>query len=210
MAEQTPQPLDPDAQDGEIEIEILEVIGLDPDAPGSTAEAPPEPPPDSRPPAADAAQTGDGTMSDRERLMRLSADFEAYRQRVERQRQRREAEAVGDLVGRLLPVLDNFERALAVGSSPDNDESLREGVQLIFRHFLDELRKVGLEPIEAVGEPFDPHLHDAVETEIDPTLPANQIVEELLRGYRFRDQLLRPARVRVVIHADPGRTDPEA
>jgi molecular chaperone GrpE len=133
-----------------------------------------------------------------DRLKRLQADFENYKKRVDRERLDLEKHATNRVITRLLPVLDNFERA--IGSLPsEQGEALMDGVTLIFRQLLDELRKEGLTAIESVGEPFDPNVHDAVETESAPGHPAYVVVEELQRGYQLHGRLLRPALVKVAV-----------
>jgi molecular chaperone GrpE len=137
-----------------------------------------------------------------DRLLRMSAEFDNYRKRTERER-RELSEAAGvDVIRELLPVLDDFERALATrpesaGRSADAAESYRRGVELIHRRTLDLLRKRGVEPFETVGKDFDPTWHEAVASE-----PANghrdgEIVAEMSRGYRIGQRLLRPAQVKV-------------
>jgi molecular chaperone GrpE len=104
----------------------------------------------------------------------------------------------------LLPVLDNFERALSTARQAGVDGQLHDGVALIFRQLLDELRREGLEAVDTVGEPFDPAVHEAVATAEDTGLPPHTIVEELQRGYLLQGRLLRPALVRVALA--PGET----
>jgi molecular chaperone GrpE len=180
-----PSGRDPEPDD---EIEILEVVGLDDDtAAPAAAEGRPDP----------AAAEPSGPPEDRERYLRLLADFDNYKRQSERQRDREREQATACLVGRLLPVLDNLERALALSPSADHEESLRDGLILIFRQVLDELRKEGLEAIEAVGRPFDPQRHEALDTQPVPAAGHNTVTDELQRGYLFRGRLLRPSRVRV-------------
>ena len=132
-----------------------------------------------------------------QQLMRLQADFDNYRKRSRRDLQEGIIRANEELVRQLLPVLDNLERALAVDSDA-SAASIREGVQLVYRQFLDILSKEGLEPIEALGEDFDPTLHEAVmvETVEDPEME-NRILQEFQKGYTFRERVLRAAVVKV-------------
>jgi len=153
----------------------------------------------------DDGQSDSEGSSDRERLNRLQADFDNLKRRGERERERFKHRATVTLISRLLPVLDNFERALASGPDPNNGEALRDGIVLIFRQLLDELRKEGLESIEAIGQTFDPEVHEAVETEIGSGNASNQIVAELQRGYRLQGHLLRPALVKVSIETTEDR-----
>lgn len=189
------------------EIEIVEVVGLDEDAPpgsareeveilfenGDAAQRPPRRA--VREPETDA-QEQDGLA--RERFLRLRADFENFQKRVEREREEHTRRATAALLVRLLPILDNFERALATkGQAGNGEESLRQGVGLIHRQLGEELRREGLEAVEARGLPFDPNVHEAVATESDSGLPPGTVIDELQRGYSFRGLLLRPAMVRV-------------
>jgi molecular chaperone GrpE len=136
-------------------------------------------------------------LSAQEALLRLRADYDNMRKRIERERVEFQAQANADLVSRLLPVLDNFERALVLGPKDCSPEQLREGLELIYRQLNQELRREGLRSIEAVGRMFDPNLHDAVATGASATKPAETVIEEFQRGYLFRDRVLRPALVRV-------------
>jgi len=197
------EPLDLSSDD---EIEIIEVVGLDEDSPAATGVVVTDGPKeviveieDDDQPSPLGSSSSTGKMSDRERFMRLQADFENFKKRVERERQAHELQATSQLVRRILPVLDNLERALGLEPDPDNDESLRNGLILVFRQILDELRKEGLDAIESVGKRFNPHLHDAVETDAYTGQEANLVLEEFQRGYRFNGRLLRPARVKVSV-----------
>jgi len=141
-------------------------------------------------------------VADRERFQRLAADFDNLKKRVDREREDFSRIATRDLVSRLLVVLDNFDRAVAAGRrDAAGDAAFREGVAMIHRQLYDELCREGLTAVDAVGEMFDPAIHEAVATDTSSSLPANTVVEELQRGYYFRGQLLRPAMVRVAIAA---------
>ncbi len=186
------------------EIEILEIVGLDDDAPPLGALAEDDDADDSvvfEEPihSHDPSRGLPHDVVDRGQFLRLQADFENFKKRVERDRESLRVQAAGDLITRLLPVLDNFERAIS--SAPKNDEERRflEGVGLIFRQLLDELRKDGLAAIETLGQPFDPTLHEAVATDAASGLPSNTIVEEVERGYCLQGQLIRPAKVKVAV-----------
>ena len=129
-----------------------------------------------------------------DRLARLQAEFENARKRGEREQQEFREYALADAIKLLLPSLDSFERAL--GSEADGSE-FRNGVELIYKQLYDALLKMGLRPIEAKGEPFDPRFHQAVEMVNTSEAKDHQVLEELQRGYKFKDRLLRPAMVRV-------------
>jgi molecular chaperone GrpE len=124
-----------------------------------------------------------------DQLRRLQADFENYKKRIVRQQTEHLERAAEDLVGKLLPVLDTFDLALAHGT---------EGVEPIYRSLLDILASTGLERVDPMGEPFDPNHHDAVlheSAEDGGAVP--EVIEVLRAGYRFKGKLLRPAMVRV-------------
>lgn len=143
------------------------------------------------------APDDDVARNDRDRLIRLHADFDNYKKRVEREQREYRRLASGELIRRLLPVLDNFERAVSAAADEEGEGNLRHGVILIFKQMLDEMRKEGLVAVDTVGLPFDPNVHEAVATDDNPELPPNTVVEEMQRGYLLHDRLLRPALVKV-------------
>ena len=131
----------------------------------------------------------------RERLVRLQADFENARKRSLREQQEFREFAVFDIAKDLLPVVDSLERALQ--ASPSDSADLRTGVELTYKQLLDSLSKIGVQPVHALGERFDPRIHHAVAT-VDTDLVEDQtVVGELQCGYKFKDRLLRPAMVTV-------------
>ncbi|MEP7119198.1 MAG: nucleotide exchange factor GrpE [Acidobacteriota bacterium] len=132
----------------------------------------------------------------RDRLLRTAAEFENFRKRTERERREFADWATADLLGDVLTVLDDFERALAVQSPPEAS-AYRDGIELIHRQMLDLLKKRGVSAIAASGQDFDPALHQAVAHEEAPGARDGEILDELRRGYRLGDRLLRPAMVRV-------------
>ncbi|MBI2956296.1 MAG: nucleotide exchange factor GrpE [Acidobacteria bacterium] len=134
-------------------------------------------------------------------LVRRQADFENYRKRAEREQQEFRQNAERELVARLLPVLDGFERALATPSSAGDD--YRQGVELIYKQLRDILVHAGLEPLEAAGKTFDPLYHHAITRVETADYPDEQVLEELQRGYTFKRQLIRPALVRVAVQPRP-------
>lgn len=130
-----------------------------------------------------------------DRLARLQAEFDNARKRAERERAEFRDYATGSVVEQFLPVLDHFELALkATGSA----EQLRSGVALIVKQMEDVLRQMQVTPVPAVGEPFDPRVHEALGSVDRDDLPDQHVAEEIRRGYKLRDRLLRPAMVRVV------------
>ena len=138
----------------------------------------------------------------RDALARRQADFENYRKRVERDRAESYNRLVGDVVSKLLPVLDNLRRALAAESSVQASESeefrhFLQGVELIYKQLTSVLEGLGLQPVEAVGQRFDPHVHEAVITEQTEEYEPDTVIQELVPGYRLGEKLLRPAIVKV-------------
>lgn len=131
-------------------------------------------------------------------LLRRQAEFENYRKRVDRERKELYQRGRDDVLLQFLPVVDNFERALSSLETSEGDaEALRHGVELIHKQFKDALAKFGLEAVDAVGQAFDPHVHEAVITEATDEHEENTVIEEFQRGYRIGDRLLRPAKVKV-------------
>jgi len=129
-----------------------------------------------------------------DRLARLQAEFENARKRAAREQQDFREYAVADAIKPLLPVLDSFERALQ--SAPEKSE-FRGGVELIYKQLQDALTKLGLQPVPAKGQQFDPHVHEAIEMVDTNKAKDHEVLEELQRGYKIKDRLLRPAMVKV-------------
>jgi Molecular chaperone GrpE (heat shock protein) len=130
-----------------------------------------------------------------QRLVRIQADFENYRRRTAREREDLVKFATEQLLVSLLPVVDNFERALASGRS--NPDKLLEGVEMIYRQLFDLLVAEGLVPIPTVGERFDPARHEAVSQIKSSEHVDNTILEEFRKGYYLKDKVIRPAMVKV-------------
>jgi molecular chaperone GrpE len=130
-----------------------------------------------------------------DRLARVQADFQNARKRAAKEQQDFRDYALAEAIKSLLPILDSFERALKASSAPADE--FRNGVELIYKQLQDALAKLGVRPIPAQGEAFDPHLHQAIEM-VETTQAKDQhVVEELQRGYKLKDRLLRPSMVRV-------------
>ena len=130
-----------------------------------------------------------------DRLLRQAAEFDNYRKRVDRERKDLAQFAALDFVEELLPVLDDFERALQIEAP--GAESYRQGLEIIHRALMDMLRKRGVTPIEAVGTAFDPQIHQAVAYDEAPDHRDGEVMEQFTRGYRLGDKLIRPAMVKV-------------
>jgi molecular chaperone GrpE len=131
-----------------------------------------------------------------DRLLRGRAEFDNARRRFERERSDYLQFASMDLVQQILPILDDFERALKVETA---DANYAKGVQLIYQRLYETLKKMGLEPMETAGRQFDPNLHQAVERVPTREAKDQAIVGEFQRGYHFKGKLLRPAMVRVAV-----------
>ena len=205
MTDETRRP-DPEAQVHDAaEPEILEVEGLPEDAP---------------PPAGTDRESSEDAVQDlvageveadevqflrrrvaslEEDLLRVRADFENFRKRQDRERSEFARLAAAELVRQVLPVIDNFRRALDEEETEGGSDGYRKGVQMIFDQLQEVLRKAGLTPIETAGQPFDPTVHEAVEREETTEVEANTVTEELEPGYLFQDRLLKPALVRVAV-----------
>lgn len=137
-----------------------------------------------------------------ETIRRRQLDFDNYKKRIERDRRETYLGQVGNLVKQMLPVLDNLNRALdfaalnAEGRAQDFKQFF-EGIVLVNQQLNEVLAEMGVSPIASVGEPFDPHFHEAVATEFSAEFPPNMVTGELLRGYRIGDRVIRAAMVKV-------------
>ena len=130
-----------------------------------------------------------------DRLARLQAEFDNFRKRNQREQVEFREYALSDTLKQLLPILDSLDRATKVEDV--SAEDLRSGVELIDRQFHDVLTRLGVEPIAAAGQPFDPNLHQAIQMVETTEIPDHHVIDELQRGYRLRDRILRAAMVRV-------------
>jgi molecular chaperone GrpE len=140
----------------------------------------------------------------RESLARRQADFENYRKRMERERGETYNRVVADIAAKLLPVLDNLKRALETEASVEASESdefrhFLSGVDLIYKQLNGVLDAFGVKPVLAEGEHFDPHLHEAVVTEPTDEYEPDTVIQEIVRGFRLGDKLIRPALVKVAV-----------
>lgn len=138
----------------------------------------------------------------KDRLARRQADFENYRKRVDRERTETYNRVVADVASKVLGVLDNLKRALETESSVEAGESdefrhFLSGVDLIYKQLSGVLEALGVKPIISVGEQFNPHIHEAVVTEVTDEVEPDTVVQEIRAGYRLGDRLIRPALVKV-------------
>jgi molecular chaperone GrpE len=132
----------------------------------------------------------------KDRWLRKSAEFDNYRKRIERERREQADQAVVDLLQDVLPVVDDFDRALTVDAG-EGSAAYRKGVELIHGKLHDLLRRYGVTPIQAQGADFDPNVHQAVMHENSPEHREGEVIGELQKGYMIKDRLLRPAMVKV-------------
>jgi molecular chaperone GrpE len=137
-----------------------------------------------------------------DRFVRRQAEFENFRKRVEREKGELIAGAGMELTRQLLPILDDFERAITHEIS---DAEYAKGIELIYQRLFETLTKAGLEPIATEGQKFDPYVHHAMEMVETDEVEDHTILAELLRGYNFRGKLLRPAMVRVAVAPSSGK-----
>ena len=133
--------------------------------------------------------------------LRLAADYDNFRKRTARQFTELVKSANEGLLSELIPVVDNFERAMDAATSSDAFDSFHEGVKLIYQQLKDLLERQGVKQIEAVGEPFDPHKHEAILVVEKKDAPPETVVEEMEKGYMLNDRVLRPSKVAVNKHS---------
>lgn len=135
-----------------------------------------------------------------DRWLRLQAEFDNYRKRTRKEMEESRTRGAEELIVKLLPVIDNLERAIAAGEAAAHSEAsgrLVEGVRMVHRQFLTVLEGVGVTPVQAVGNPFDPNLHEAVAYEASDEHPEGTVIEEMQRGYVLGGRVLRPSMVKV-------------
>ena len=145
-----------------------------------------------------------GDLQDlRQTLLRRQADFDNYRKRIEKERAEDSNRYTARFVEALIPIIDGFEQALAAHREPAY-ENYRKGFELIYKQLLDNLAKLGVERVEPVGQHFDPHLHQAVDRTETNEAEDGTILQVYQPGYVFHGRVLRPAMVRVAVHATPA------
>jgi len=131
------------------------------------------------------------------KLQRLAAEFDNYKKRTAKEKEALYLDATSDVVAAFLPVVDNLERALEAAKNTTNADSLKEGIELVYRQIRDVLEKLDVEAIEAVGNEFDPNLHNAVSHIEDEQYGDNVVVEEFQKGYICKDKVIRHSMVKV-------------
>ena len=198
MTDDEPKPgSDDDAYVLEDTGETIEDIEDEMERTANQAARPEEP--GAVPAQADSADGGEW----RDRYVRALADYENFRKRSDREKQDFFKFALGGMLKDLLPVLDNFDRALEHAEEGDD---FHKGVLMIYKQLYDILKKHGLRPIEESGVTFDPKIHEAVVREEDPSVPSHTVTAILQKGYFLQDRLLRPALVKVAV----GGPEPDA
>lgn len=132
-----------------------------------------------------------------EKFVRATADLDNYKKRALRERQDAIKYANEGFIEKLLPIVDNFEAALTAANAPQsgNNDSLRVGINMIHSQLKSFLSEAGVEEIDAMNKPFDPNLHEAVSQIASAEVPEGQVLQQMRKGYRFRDRLIRPAMV---------------
>ena len=139
----------------------------------------------------------------RQTLLRRQADFDNYRKRIEKERIEDSKRATARVIEGLIPVIDGFEHALAAHREAEY-ENYRKGFELIYKQLVDHLMKLGVERVEPLGKPFDPHLHQAMDRAETKDHDDGMILQVFQPGYVFHGRVLRPAMVRVAVHPNPA------
>ena len=165
--------------------------------PAETAASPAEAVPPSPESVADLKTRAAKADENWDRLLRTTADFENFKKRAAREKTEAAQYASAALLQKILPVLDNFEMALAAAQSAKDDKlaSLQSGVTMIQQQLKSILLETGLEEIEAAGQPFDPAFHEAVSQQESAEVAEDHVLQQLRKGYKFKERLLRPATV---------------
>jgi molecular chaperone GrpE len=189
-------------KESETEIEKTESANESPD--GSAAEALMAVEADSVTPEQLEALKSRAAKADEhwERLLRTTADFENFKKRATREKQEGIRYANESLLQNLIPVLDNFDSALAATQTAETDaaKSLQTGIAMIYQQLKKVLTDAGLEEVDAAGKVFDPNLHEAISQQETDEVPEGHVVQQVRKGYKLRDRLLRPASVVVAKH----------
>ncbi len=133
----------------------------------------------------------------KDRLLRMTAEFDNYRKRVDRERRELSEAAAADLIRDILPIIDDLERAMAAAAGTSADSALVKGIELSHRQLIEQLRRRGVEAVSAIGQIFDPEFHEAVGSVPADGRPDGEIVAEFRKGYRAGRRLLRAAMVQV-------------
>ena len=133
-----------------------------------------------------------------DRVMRQMAEFENFRRRTEKEKQAMFETGAKSVIEKILPVIDNFERGLSTISDEEKETGFASGMNMIYKQLVTELENIGVKAIEAVGQPFDPNLHNAVMQVASEEYESGVVAQELLKGYTYRDSVVRYSMVAVV------------
>ncbi len=131
------------------------------------------------------------------KVLRAQADFDNFRRRTRLDQEAAQKYRAQSLVSEIIPALDNFERALQIEVDNDQTKSLLQGMNMVYNQLIQALQNEGVEAIRSVGEQFDPHIHQAVMQVEDENFESNTVIEELQKGYKLKDRVIRPAMVKV-------------
>ncbi len=131
----------------------------------------------------------------KDQMLRLAAEFDNYKKRMERDRSKAFKYAEENFLKELLPSVDNLERAIEQGRKADNNDELLQGVELTFKGLVATLEKFEVTPLQSLGQPFDPNIHEALAMDHSDEVAENHILVEFEKGYQYKDKLLRPAKV---------------
>ncbi|KAI3514455.1 hypothetical protein L1887_12867 [Cichorium endivia] len=154
------------------------------------------------------ATLSDELSTAKDRVLRISADFDNFRKRTERERVSLVANAQGEVVESLLAVLDNFERAKSqIKVETEKEEKINNSYQSIYKQFVEVLGSLGVVPVETTGQPFDPLLHEAIMREESSEYDEGVVIQEFRKGFRIGERLLRPSMVKVSAGPGPGNTE---
>ena len=132
-----------------------------------------------------------------DKYLRVLAEYDNYKKRTQKEKEAIYTDSVGDTVTALLPVIDNFERAMSAFSAEDKESGFYKGIEMIYNQTIEIFSKIGVEPIVALGEEFNPELHNAVMHIEDEAVTENTVVEEFQKGYTYRDKVIRYSMVKV-------------
>ena len=142
-------------------------------------------------------QLKNNVQEEEEKYLRLYAEFENYKRRIQKENQTMKAYKAQDVLNDILPTIDNIERALQIEGEDEQFKSLQKGVEMVYESLLNALKNNGLEKIEAEGKQFDPNVHQAVVQDDNPDYESGQVTQELQTGYKLKERVLRPSMVKV-------------
>lgn len=142
-------------------------------------------------------QLKNNVQEEEEKYLRLYAEFENYKRRIQKENQTMKAYKAQNVLNDILPTIDNIERALQIEGEDEQFKSLQKGVEMVYESLLNALKNNGLEKIEAEGQQFDPNVHQAVVQDDNPDYESGQVTQELQTGYKLKERVLRPSMVKV-------------